>query len=255
VVIPFVDCVARPTEGGVRSGLPEHLESVAFGCGKPEGTSEERLAFLCADSGIEVLVHAFLDGRDTPPESAREFLAAFAAETPGIAIVTVGGRYYAMDRDKRWERLALAYGTLVEGAGERAASADAAVLAGYARGESDEFVKPTAIGGYDGMRDGDGLLMTNFRADRVRQLMTAPEFVGHIIFLEDYDLQLARWLVSGVDVWLNTPRRPYEASGTSGMKAVRRGPAHPNVGRCRRCLPGRQSQEANLSPGSSLAGC
>jgi Phosphoglyceromutase len=62
-----------------------------------------------------VLVHAFLDGRDTPPESAREFLAAFAAETPGIAIATVGGRYYAMDRDKRWERLALAYETLVEG--------------------------------------------------------------------------------------------------------------------------------------------
>ncbi len=139
------------------------------------------LARLVAAAGIEVLVHAFLDGRDTPPESARDYLAAFAAETPGIAIATVGGRYYAMDRDKRWERLALAYDNLTEGAGERAASADAAVLAGYARGESDEFVKPTAIGGYDGMRDGDGLLMANFRADRVRQLMTAlldPDFAG-----------------------------------------------------------------------------
>ena len=139
------------------------------------------LARLVAAAGIEVLVHAFLDGRDTPPESAREYLAAFAAETPGIAIATVGGRYYAMDRDKRWERLALAYDNLVEGAGERAASADAAVAAGYARGETDEFVKPTAIGGYDGMRDGDGLLMANFRADRVRQLLAAlldPDFAG-----------------------------------------------------------------------------
>ncbi len=139
------------------------------------------LARLLAAAGIEVLVHAFLDGRDTPPESARDYLAAFAGETPGIAIATVSGRYYAMDRDKRWERLALAYENLVEGAGERAASADEAVLAAYKRGETDEFATPTAIGGYDGMRDGDGLLMANFRADRVRQLMTAlldPDFAG-----------------------------------------------------------------------------
>src|SRR5262249_7336296 len=139
------------------------------------------LARLLAAAGIEGLVHAFLDGRDTPPESARGFLAAFAREAPGIAIATVGRRYYGMDRDKRWDRPGLAYANLVEGAGERAASPVEAVAAAYARGETDEFVKPTAIAGYDGMRDGDGLLMANFRADRVRQIMTAlldPNFTG-----------------------------------------------------------------------------
>jgi 2,3-bisphosphoglycerate-independent phosphoglycerate mutase len=134
-----------------------------------------------AGAGIEVLVHAFLDGRDTPPQSAREYLADFAKAAPGIEIATVGGRYFAMDRDKRWDRLAAAYGTLVEGSGERASTADAAVEGGYRRGETDEFVRPTVIGDYDGMRDGDGLVIANFRADRVRQLLAAlldPGFAG-----------------------------------------------------------------------------
>ncbi len=139
------------------------------------------LATYIAAAGIEVLVHAFLDGRDTPPESASEYLATFARQAPSAVIATVGGRYYAMDRDKRWERLALAYANLVQGAGERASSADAAVAAGYARRETDEFIKPTAIAGYAGMREGDGLVMANFRADRVRQIMAAlldPNFSG-----------------------------------------------------------------------------
>ena len=139
------------------------------------------LAKLIAAAGIEVLVHAFLDGRDTPPQSALEYLAAFAEEAPGIAFATVGGRYYAMDRDKRWDRLALAYANLVEGSGEKAPTAKAALERAYARGETDEFVLPTAIAGYNGMRDGDGLLMANFRADRVRQILAAlldPDFTG-----------------------------------------------------------------------------
>src|SRR5689334_15541070 len=123
------------------------------------------LAKLVSAAGIEVLVHGFLDGRDTPPQSALDFLRDFTAEAAGIRIATIGGRYYAMDRDKRWERVALAYANLTEGAGEKAATPEAAVEAGYARGETDEFVKPTAIAGYAGMRDGDGLLMANFRAD------------------------------------------------------------------------------------------
>src|SRR5581483_9532902 len=112
-----------------------------------------------------VLVHAFLDGRDTPPESARAFLADFAAAAPGTPTATISGRYFAMDRDKRWDRVALAYEALVEAKGERAPDGDAAVVAAYARGESDEFVRPTIVDGYSGMRDGDGLLMANFRAD------------------------------------------------------------------------------------------
>ena len=139
------------------------------------------LAKLIAASGIEVLVHGFLDGRDTPPQSALEYLSDFAQEAAGTRIATIGGRYYAMDRDKRWERVSLAYANLVEGAGEKANSPVAAVEAAYGRGETDEFVKPTAIAGYDGMRDGDGLLMANFRADRVREILAAlldPDFTG-----------------------------------------------------------------------------
>ncbi len=141
------------------------------------------LAGLIAGAGIEVLVHGFLDGRDTPPRSALEYLAAFATEAPGIAIATIGGRYFAMDRDKRWDRLGLAYANLVEGEGEKAATAAAAVDAAYARDETDEFVRPTAVAGYSGMRDGDGLVMANFRADRVRQLMSSlldPDFAGFV---------------------------------------------------------------------------
>ena len=142
------------------------------------------LARIVAAGGVPVALHAVLDGRDGPRTSAHDDLAAFAADTAGVAglrIATVTGRYYAMDRDGRWERLARAYDALVRGAGERAADADGAVAAAYARGETDEFVLPTVIGGYAGMRGGDGLLAGNFRADRVRQLLGAlldPDFDG-----------------------------------------------------------------------------
>ena len=137
-----------------------------------------------AAAGLGVAVHGFLDGRDTPPRSALGYLAQFEndiAGQAGICIATIGGRYYGMDRDKRWERVALAYDSLVDAAGERAASARAAIEAGYARGENDEFVKPTAIGDFAGMKDGDGIVMINFRADRARQILTAlldPAFDG-----------------------------------------------------------------------------
>ena len=122
--------------------------------------------------GLDVVVHAFLDGRDTPPRSALAYLERFQQKT-GAPIVTVGGRYYAMDRDKRWERVERGYRCLVDAEGEHAVTAAAAIEAGYARGENDEFVLPTAIGGYRGMADGDGLVMANFRADRARQILTA----------------------------------------------------------------------------------
>jgi 2,3-bisphosphoglycerate-independent phosphoglycerate mutase len=132
-----------------------------------------------------VQVHAFLDGRDTPPSSARGYLDRFQSDIrPAGAratVATVSGRYYAMDRDKRWERVALAYRALADATGESAPDALSAVDAGYARGETDEFVKPTVIGGYKGMLDGDGVLMANFRADRVREILSAlldPEFTG-----------------------------------------------------------------------------
>jgi len=142
------------------------------------------LARAVASRGVAVAVHAFLDGRDVSPGGSRGYLDEFkqqVAETSGVSIATVSGRYYAMYRDQRWERVALAYDTLVRGRGEVAATADQAVVDATARGETDEFVLPTVIAGYGGMRDGDGLLIGNFRADRVRQIAGAlmdPDFDG-----------------------------------------------------------------------------
>jgi len=142
------------------------------------------LAKIVDAAGVPVAVHAFLDGRDTPPSSARGFMADFLADIRSchrLTVATVGGRYWAMDRDKRWERVALGYEALVDGKGERAADALDAIDRGYARDETDEFLRPTVIEGYRGMADGDGILMANFRADRVRQILAAlldPAFAG-----------------------------------------------------------------------------
>jgi len=134
------------------------------------------LVELAASLGVPtVRVHALLDGRDTPPRSAIEFVPdlerRLGAAHPDARIATVGGRYYAMDRDTRWERTAAGYAAIVHGAGERAPSATAAVEAGYVRGENDEFILPTVIEAVDGrVRDSDPVVHANFRADRARQL-------------------------------------------------------------------------------------
>lgn len=137
----------------------------------------------------DVAIHAFLDGRDTPPESARGFVADLERDLHAIGIgriATVSGRYYAMDRDRRWERVRKAYEALTLGEGETARSADAAIARAYAAGVTDEFVLPTVI--VDGagapvgtIRDGDAAVFFNFRADRARQLSHAlvdAEFTG-----------------------------------------------------------------------------
>jgi 2,3-bisphosphoglycerate-independent phosphoglycerate mutase len=142
------------------------------------------LARLIAGAGVPVRVHAILDGRDTPPRSARDYLRQFEADVAGageVRIATVIGRYYAMDRDKRWDRTERAWRDLVEAEGARADSADAAVAASYDAGVDDEFVEPAAIGDYGGMADGDALVAANFRADRMRQILAAlldPSFDG-----------------------------------------------------------------------------
>ncbi len=140
------------------------------------------LARLIVGFGAKVALHLFLDGRDSPPSSARGFLERFQADLPaGAVIATVAGRFYAMDRDKRWDRVTLAYQAMVDAEGGRAADAFAAIDLAAARGETDEFALPTVIGDYAGMRDGDGLMMANFRSDRARELLAAlldPAFDG-----------------------------------------------------------------------------
>jgi len=142
------------------------------------------LANALLAAGVPVVVHAFLDGRDTPPRSAIDYLPRFESATDA-PVVTVSGRYYAMDRDKRWERVTRAYQTLVLGAAaseaETAPSARQAIEQAYEAGTGDEFVAPTAVGDYAGMSDGDGVLMANFRADRAREILHAlldPDFDG-----------------------------------------------------------------------------
>ena len=132
-----------------------------------------------------VAVHAFLDGRDTPPRSAEASLRALqelCGKLGNAHIATVSGRYYAMDRDQRWDRLRLAWDAIVEARSEHhAADALSALQAAYARGENDEFVLPTVLDGAQAMRDGDAVVFMNFRADRARQLTAAfvsPEFAG-----------------------------------------------------------------------------
>ncbi len=135
------------------------------------------LARIIAGAGIRVAIHALLDGRDTPPRSAVGYIRKFEAATADldtVSIATVIGRYFAMDRDKRWDRVEKAYVCMVEGDGHNASTAEAAVTAAYERGENDEFVEPTVVGSFKGMRDGDGLLMANFRADRARQILIGP---------------------------------------------------------------------------------
>ncbi len=136
----------------------------------------------------EICIHAFTDGRDTPPKSAAGYLAELEQELARLGcgrIATVIGRYHAMDRDNRWERVERAWRAMVLGEGEPAASGSAAIAAAYATGETDEFVKPRVVhqaGQPIGqVRDGDGLIFFNFRADRARELtrsFTQQDFAG-----------------------------------------------------------------------------
>lgn len=139
------------------------------------------LAEIIAGAGVPVAIHAFLDGRDTPPKSAIDFVRDFESKLPqGAFIATISGRYFAMDRDKRWDRVEKAYHCMVEGKAEtRAPSAAQAITTAYTLGQSDEFIAPVVIGDYAGMKEGDGLLMGNFRADRARQILHSlidPDF-------------------------------------------------------------------------------
>jgi 2,3-bisphosphoglycerate-independent phosphoglycerate mutase len=140
------------------------------------------LAKILAAAGIPTVVHAFTDGRDTPPESADDDLRnLMAALPPGVPVATVSGRYYAMDRDKRWERVQKAYYAVVEGVGPHFPDPQDVIADAYAKKQFDEFIVPAVVRDYPGMRDGDGVLCFNFRADRVREILSAmldPKFSG-----------------------------------------------------------------------------
>ncbi|MBJ3761633.1 2,3-bisphosphoglycerate-independent phosphoglycerate mutase [Maribius pontilimi] len=135
-----------------------------------------------ADAGVPVVIHAITDGRDVPPKSAKGFIDQLQDALPDRArIGTVIGRYYAMDRDNRWERVETAFNAMVHGKGDTADTAHAAVDQSYANDKTDEFIPATVIGDYRGMNVQDGFFCLNFRADRAREILAAlgkPDFDG-----------------------------------------------------------------------------
>ena len=132
---------------------------------------------LAKQEGVEnVFVHAFLDGRDVPPSSAADYLAELEAKLKEIGvgkIATISGRYYAMDRDKRWDRVQKAYNAIALGEGVKQASSELAIKNSYEEDTTDEFVVPVVVGNYAGMTSNDGAIFFNFRPDRARELTHA----------------------------------------------------------------------------------
>ncbi|MDK3071504.1 2,3-bisphosphoglycerate-independent phosphoglycerate mutase [Sedimentitalea sp. JM2-8] len=139
-------------------------------------------ATAIAGAGVPVALHVITDGRDVAPQSAYGYLEEMRDQLPdGVVIATLSGRYFAMDRDNRWDRIGEAYDAMIRGRGQRAGTAHAAITAAYNRSETDEFITPTVIGDFAGVRDGDGVFCLNFRADRAREILAAigqPDFDG-----------------------------------------------------------------------------
>lgn len=174
------------SDGGVHS-MQDHLVALI------RSLSDQGVADIC--------VHAFLDGRDTPPRSGLGYIKALEADLARMGagrIVSVSGRYYAMDRDQRWDRVELAYAAMTEGRGLTAVSAADAVSDGYEAGENDEFVKPRVIlrdGQPSGLiGDGDAVLFFNFRADRARELTRALTEDGFTGFARPRKIALSRFV-------------------------------------------------------------
>ncbi|MGE4612336.1 MAG: 2,3-bisphosphoglycerate-independent phosphoglycerate mutase [Paracoccaceae bacterium] len=132
------------------------------------------VAKVLTAAGVPVVLHAYLDGRDVAPKSADGQIAKLVNDLPeGAKIGTVCGRFFSMDRDNRWDRVHAAFDVMATGKGKAADTAVDAINLAYEAGETDEFVSPTAIDGFNGMRDNDGLLFVNFRADRAREILAA----------------------------------------------------------------------------------
>ncbi len=175
----FTRLVARTKESG---GVLHLMGLVSEGGVHSHQDHALALVRAAVAAGLQVRVHGWTDGRDVAPTSAPEFLAKFEAALPeGARIATICGRYFAMDRDNRWERVRQAHDVMVLARGERFATAQAAIAAGHAAGKTDEFLPPSPIGDHAGMNHGDGLLCFNYRADRVREIMASlvePAFAG-----------------------------------------------------------------------------
>ncbi|MDK1374633.1 MULTISPECIES: 2,3-bisphosphoglycerate-independent phosphoglycerate mutase [unclassified Sinorhizobium] len=174
------------------SGLPDALRRTGGACHilglvSPGGVHSHMdhvaaAARELASLGVRPVIHAFTDGRDTQPGQAAPYLRQLAWKLPDSAVVaTVSGRFFAMDRDSRWDRVRLAYEAIALGKGVRAGTAEQAIALAAAEEKTDEFIPPSVVGDYAGIRDGDAVLCANFRSDRVREILAAltlPDFDG-----------------------------------------------------------------------------
>jgi len=178
-----IHIVGLMSDGGVHS----HLEHIIG------------LAKIASKSGKRVFLHLITDGRDVSPTSAPDYLKEVQKFTNDrIVIATLGGRFYTMDRDRRWERVEKGYRAIVEATPKTELNPIEYVEDSYAKDVTDEFIEPVAFLGYEGMQDGDGVLFANFRSDRMREIVTAlgdPKFDGferkplhlHIVTMTEYD--------------------------------------------------------------------
>lgn len=177
------DAIVRFIAKMKASGGTAHLMGVVSDGGVHGHVAHIVAAAKALDAaGVPCALHAITDGRDVAPQSAEGFMTDLQAALPAqTKIVTVIGRYYAMDRDNRWERVKTAYDAMALGQGEHAADPMAAIAASYAEGKTDEFIPATVIGNYVGFAKGDGMFCLNFRSDRAREILAAiadPAFDG-----------------------------------------------------------------------------
>ena len=150
--------IALLSDGGVHSHI-EHLKG---------------LALIGASEGKKVFIHAITDGRDVAPDSAKKYLDDISTILDvNITLATIGGRFYTMDRDNRWDRVESGYRAIVEATPRTSLTPNEYVNASYEKNELDEFILPTSFSSYDGMKSGDSVIMVNFRSDRARQITTA----------------------------------------------------------------------------------
>ncbi len=197
--LPLIDRAIETGELAAKKELADFISALQktggcchlMGLASPGGVHSHQkhivaLAALLSKAGIRVCLHAFLDGRDVPPQSAVEAISQLITDIEplkGTSLSTVCGRYYAMDRDKRWDRVEKAYRLLVDGEGSRTDDLVAAIQDSYVDGVYDEFVLPIVKNDYVGMKNGDAVLFANFRADRAREILTAladPSFDGFV---------------------------------------------------------------------------
>lgn len=174
----FLDTIRK----AVRTNRPVHIYGLISKGGVHSHLGHVlALIELCRREGATPLLHAFADGRDTPPQSILKYLATVetALDEAGGGIATISGRFYAMDRDSRWDRTERAWRAMTLGQGRRAVNAEQAVAAAYAAGETDEFIQPTVLPAWLEVRHEDPFISINFRADRAKQITAA---LGHAQF-------------------------------------------------------------------------